>query len=233
MKLGLVLILLTNSFVAQAAEPPFWRLEEIQAPSTLKEYDARAIISIHFSSKQGVFVARGDVGLSGNCQWMITASGELRVTSPDKTKEFSLALMNFPLVQTPEALRSSKFSFEDKLKLISDQSNVSGKGKFFAPSSKKGFEAFPIQWIDIDSDGVEELVVMEECQQRLEPAFNIYEFDESRGFNNPIWIHSVDPRPKAKKLKSYLTGGACDTDWFYYQSINGRYQLVKKEEVRC
>ena len=83
----------------------------------------------------------------------------------------------------------------------------------------------PVRWTELSTTGWR--------LARLEPAFNIYEFDESRGFNNPIWIHSVDPRPKAKKLKSYLTGGACDTDWFYYQSINGRYQLVKKEEVRC
>ena len=178
------------------------------------EFVKRVKIKIAFSGLRGVFLAVGWVNLRfGECEGLMVVSGDLRVFREGSNASALLSVVNLPLGKTVYKTES------EELALLP----LNQKTDF------KGDEKLPIRWIDIDGDGVDELVYSRVCGNRNATHYFIYEYDYSPDrakFSNPIEVRHFNPDISPQTvITTNWSNSACEVIEETFISFAGKYVL--------
>jgi hypothetical protein len=200
-------------------EKPFWVLSEVLADhpdQSLKddEFVRRVNIKISFSGLRGGFYAVGWVNLRfGECEGLMLVSGDLTVYREGGKTGALLPVVNLPLGQTVYEKGSEQLAVLP----------LNKKTEF------KVAEKSPIRWIDIDGDGVEELVYASACGNRFATHHFIYEYDHSPDwakFSNPIKVRYFNPDISPQTvITTNWSSSSCGLVEETFLSIAGKYVL--------
>jgi hypothetical protein len=215
-------VLLGSAGVSWGAEKqPFWALSKVLADHpdpSLKddEFVKRAKINFSFSGLRGNFFAAGWVNLRfGECGGAMVVNGDLTVYQEGSKVGALLRVVNLPLGKTIYEEES------DNLVVL----QLNQKTAF------TGDEKLPIRWIDIDGDGVEELIYSSVCGNRSATHHFIYEYDTSPDrakFSNPIEVRNFNPDDFPQTIiKTNWSSSSCGIRWETYESMRGKYVLTE------
>jgi len=222
-------------------DTPFWQLKDaliFKPDKTRDVYIRRGNIEISLQGKGGTFYAKGIVDINvGECQGYISATGELKVFKENNKNWVPLKIWNFPLGKQSEICSIEKTSSQNKTgrECILDSKKIplNKKMSFKVDDVAPSFEKKPIQWIDIDNDGVEELLVVSVCGNRFANHYNIYEYEKSGkkfSFTNRIETRT-DPRPMSRTIQTDWSSSSCPSSGQKFLSIAGKYQMIEETDV--
>ena len=225
-KLTATLCLTLTMFVGSVGtsvgnERPYWLLRELlrvhpDKTQTNNKYIKRARIKILLPGKDQKYFAEGWVNIHlGECQNLMLANGNLTIGLGDSGLGAILPVKNLPIGKT---------TYEQNTVAPSDLT-LNRKTEFSNLLPK------PIHWVDIDGDGVDELVYLSACGNRGEIHHFIYEYDDSSSlpqFINPIKVQHLNPAKfPIKKIKTHWSSSSCGSKSKTFESIDGQYILTE------
>ncbi len=216
-----IAVLLGSAGVSVGDERSYWIFTEILRDHPNKNYKdnefiKRAQIKISFPGKRQKYFATGWVNIHlGECQNLMLANGNLTIGPIGGETGASLLVKNLPIGKT-------KFK------------NNTGSLAKLPLNQKTDFAEFdknPIHWVDIDGDGVDELVYSSACGNRGDTHHFIYEYDDSSiapKFTNPIEIRHLKPAEfPINEIETYWSQSSCGSKSETFKSIDGKYVLTK------
>ena len=202
--------------ISWAMEESYWRLLKIIDKSTNEESNKRkAFIKVSVPGKSNNYHALGWVDIHFNdCPFEMMANGDLKLIKEGKNTGELITVKNLPL----ESIEFDNTNFKINQAFIGNKINYKGEIK-------------PFIWIDIDGDGVDELIYSSVCGNRFSTHNTIFEYDEyanTKKLTNPVEIRDLNLSQIPKlELTSYGSGGACHNYLQTFSSINGKYVLTK------
>jgi hypothetical protein len=198
----------------------YWTLTKIlpeDPDKSFKDDDfvKRVQIKILVPGKSNKYFATGWVNLHFNqCHGFMVANGELTIRQEGNEIGASLEVWNLPLGQS--ILKSN----------TDEPADLPLNKKTIFKGPKK-----PIHWVDIDGDGIDELILSSVCGVRNATHNLIYEYENSLStpkFFNPIDLRYFDPENIPQTIiKTNETWSACGIRWETFESINGKYTLTE------
>lgn len=212
----IIVIFLGCTNISWAMEESYWRLLKIIDKSTNAESNKRkAFIKVSVPGKSNNYHALGWVDIHFNdCPYEMIANGELKLTKEGKSTGELISVKNLPL----EAIEFNNKNFKINQSFIGKKINYDGEIK-------------PFIWLDIDGDGVDELIYSSVCGNRFSTHNTIFEYDEyskTKKLTNPVEIRDLDLSQIPKlELTSRGSSGACHNDLKTFSSLNGQYVLTK------
>ena len=212
----IVIFFFGNINLSWSLDESYWRLLKITEQNTDEESNKRkAFIRVSVSGKPINYHVMGWVDIYFyECSYNMIASGELKLIKEGKDTGELISVKNLPL----ESIEFDNEKFKINQAFIGKKINYDGEIK-------------PFIWIDIDGDGVDELIYSSVCGNRFSIHNTIFEYDEyvnTEKLSNPVEIRDLDLSQIPKlELASSGASGACHNDLKTFSSINGKYVLTK------
>ena len=128
------------------------------------------------------------------CPYIMIASGELRLIKEGKETGELISVKNLPLEPIDLIIKISQLTISFQVKNIYKD------------------ELKPFVWLDIDGDGLDELIYSSVCGNRFSTYSTIFEYDEYGGspkLLNPTEIRDLDlSKIPQRELTSHGSAGA-------------------------
>tara|TARA_B100000686_G_scaffold257247_1_gene269270 strand:- start:426 stop:1277 length:852 start_codon:yes stop_codon:yes gene_type:complete len=208
-------VLLGSVGMSWSDDKPYWKLTEILSEHPDKsEYSKRVHIEISVPKKSHRYFVAGWVNLFlGECSGYMVVNGDLTLRKEGNEIGALLTVKNLPLGET-----AYKENTDELADLPFNQKTI-----FEDP------EKSPIYWVDIDGDGIDELIYESVCGNRFATHHFIYEYDESLSVPqlvNPLEVRFFDPSDIPQtKIETHWSWSACGNRHEIFESINGQYVL--------
>ena len=197
-------------------EESYWKLLKIIEKNTDEVINKKkAFIKVSVPGKSSNYHVMGWVDIYFNeCPYNMIASGELRLIKEGKDTGELISVKNLPL---------EPIEFDNK--------NYTINNKFLGKKNIYKDELKPFIWLDIDGDGLDELIYSSVCGNRFSTHSTIFEYDEYGGspkLFNPTEIRDLDlSKTPQRELTSHGSAGACHNVLQTFLSINSKYVLTK------